>query len=362
MAPISFMYNEDPHISTFQPSRSFISGGSTVSAHGVFLHLAHQPQMLITTQHGGKVLQVTCMQGKDNQVILCTTPSLKDLNLHPPVLTTISFVLDGIAYGQFQLIYVEDPRFEEFQKPTVTSKGNKNVVEIQVPRVDVDAVVQGEVLRVSNHSCEGVLLKGNTLECTLPTELQAGARELEVEWKQASSSVILGKVFLAQEQDYRALIGGVVSVSVLLLLLLALLAWRRKRKNIEDLAEGMVWYDGRAHIPHLDMLANARSISPTNEMVSHESVDYRTTLLEDQTLPLSQAAGPCRLPPYPHSDLSPMLSGGDPDLATPLLPSAVHIDISSLHPELLKEVQHDDVKLHCAVKSLNREYRIETRT
>lgn len=47
-----------------------------------------------------------------------------------------------------------------------------------------------------------------------------------------------------------------------------------------DLAVGMVWYDGRAHIPHLDMLANARSVSPTNELVSHESLDYRTTLLE----------------------------------------------------------------------------------
>lgn len=49
---------------------------------------------------------------------------------------------------------------------------------------------------------------------------------------------------------------------------------------VVDLAKAMVWYDGRAHIPHLDMLANARSVSPTNEMVSHESVDYRTTLLE----------------------------------------------------------------------------------
>lgn len=45
-----------------------------------------------------------------------------------------------------------------------------------------------------------------------------------------------------------------------------------------DLSE--VWYDGRGHIQHLDRLANARSVSPTNEMVSHESVDYRTTLLE----------------------------------------------------------------------------------
>ncbi|XP_064199105.1 hepatocyte growth factor receptor [Anguilla rostrata] len=385
-APVPFTYNEDPFISKFQPSRSFISGGSTVSVHGAYLHSALRPQMLITTQHGRKVLQVTCMQGEDKQVILCITPSLKALNLHPPIVTTVSFVLDGFSSREFQLMYVEDPRFEEFQKPTVTSKGNKNVLEIKVPRVDVDAVVQGEVLRVSNRTCEAVLLKGNTLECTLPSELQAGARELEVEWKQASSSVILGTVFLAQEQDYRPLIAGVVSISILLLLLLALLMWRRKKKHIKDLAEGMVWYDGRAHIPHLDMLANARSVSPTNEMVSHESVDYRTTLLEDQSMPLSQAIAPCRLPPYPLMDLSPMLSGGDPELATPLLPSAVQIDMASLHPELLKEVQHvvinpndlllhvnevigrghfgcvyhgtllaqDEVKLHCAVKSLNR--------
>ncbi|XP_061108716.1 hepatocyte growth factor receptor isoform X1 [Conger conger] len=385
-APISFTYNEDPFISKFQPSRSFISGGSTVSVHGAYLHSALQPQMLITTQHGRKVLQVTCMQGEDMQVILCTTPSLKALNLHPPIVTTVSFVLDGFSSREFQLMYVEDPRFEEFQKPTVTSKGNRNVLEIKVPRVDMDAVVQGEVLRVSNRTCEAVLLKGNTLECTLPSELQGGARELEVEWKQASSSVILGRVFLAQEQDYRPLIGGVLSISILLLLLLALCVWRRKKKHIEDLAEGMVWYDGRAHIPHLDMLANARSVSPTNEMVSHESVDYRTTLLEDQSMPLSQAMAPCRVSPYPHMDLSPMLSGGDPELATPLLPSAVQIDMAALHPELLKEVQHvvinphdlllhvhqvigrghfgcvyhgtllaqDEVKLHCAVKSLNR--------
>lgn len=60
-----------------------------------------------------------------------------------------------------------------------------------------------------------------------------------------------------------------MSLSFFLLSLLPLLL---------DLSE--VWYDGRGHIQHLDRLANARSVSPTNEMVSHESVDYRTTLLE----------------------------------------------------------------------------------
>lgn len=51
---------------------------------------------------------------------------------------------------------------------------------LQVPRVDVEAV-KGKVLRVSNRSCESVALVGNTLECTVPFELQSATRELEVE-------------------------------------------------------------------------------------------------------------------------------------------------------------------------------------
>ncbi|XP_006633394.2 hepatocyte growth factor receptor isoform X1 [Lepisosteus oculatus] len=380
----SYTYNEDPFISNIQPSRSFISGGSTVSAHGVYLHSAHSLQMVIVPPQEGKEFQVACTQGEDKHVIYCPTPSLKDLKLLPPVVTKVSFIFDGFATRQFDLLYVEDPKFEEFEKPKITSRGNKNILEIKVPQLDKVAV-QGEVLKVSNRSCENIHLVGNTIVCTVPMELQAGNNELEVEWKQAMSSVVLGKVMLAQEQDYTGLIGGVTSVSILLLVVLGLFMWMRKKKHIEDLDEGMVWYNGRSHTPHLEMLANARSVSPTNEMVSHESVDYRTTLLEDQSQTLSQTES-CRLPSYPHSDMSPILSSGETDLATPLLPSSVHIDISSLNPELLKEVQHvviarDDLllhlnevigrghfgcvfhgtlldkeglKLHCAVKSLNR--------
>ncbi|XP_035258018.1 hepatocyte growth factor receptor-like [Anguilla anguilla] len=377
-APVPYTYNQDPYIEGIQPSRSFISGGSTVSAHGAYLLSALQPQMLIAPVQDREVLRVACARGEDRSVILCTTPSLKGLELLPPIYTKVSFVLDGFSTRQFDMLYVEDPKFEEFERPIVTSKGNKNILEIKVPWVDQEAVL-GEVLRVSNRSCQGVHLVGNTLECTVPTELQAGPKELEVEWKQATSSVILGRVQLAQDQDYRALIAGGAAVTVLLLLLLSLLAWRKKRKNIEDLTEGMVWYDGRARIPHLDMLANARSTSPTNEMVSHESVDYRTTLLEDQSVPQSQVEF-CR-PSDP-----PAVSGGDTDMAAPLLASGVTVDVASLHPDLLKEVQHmviaredlllhvtevigrghfgcvyhgtlldpSGLKLHCAVKSLNR--------
>ncbi|XP_030625039.1 hepatocyte growth factor receptor [Chanos chanos] len=384
-AATNYTYNKDPIISSVQPRRSFISGGSTVVVQGVYLHSALQPRMVLIAAEG-KVLNVTCMQDEDKLAILCITPSLKDLNVRPPVATKMAFVLDGFCTTQFDLLYVEDPKFEEFQKPTVTSKGNKSILEIKVPRVDLEAV-KGEVLRVSNRTCESVTLVGDILECTVPMELHAATSKLEVEWKQATSSVMLGHVVLAQEQDYRTLITGVVCVSVLLLLLLGLFAWIKRKKHIDDLAEGMVWYDGRAHIPHLDMLANARSVSPTNEMVSHESVDYRTTLLEDQTLPMSQTES-CRPPHYAHAhvDLSPIMGAGEGDLTSPLLFASAPIDLNSLHPELLKEVQHvviaredlllhvneiigrghfgcvfhgtllepDGQKQHCAVKSLNR--------
>ncbi|XP_028670363.2 hepatocyte growth factor receptor [Erpetoichthys calabaricus] len=382
-AAVPFTYNEDPIFTVLQPSRSFISGGITVAAHGFNLNSVHLPQMVVTVPVSGMEFQEKCIPG-DEKVIYCTTPSLKHLKLEPPLPTKVSFIMDGYSSRHFDFLYVEDPQFEKFENLKVISKGNKNILEIKVAGVDFEAI-QGEVLKVSNRTCENIHLVGNTIVCTLPTGLLAVNNELEIEWKQAVSSVVLGKVFLAKEQDYTSLVAGVVSVTVLILFLIAIFIWMKKKKRIEDFDEGMVWFHGRPNIQNLDMLANARNVSPTNEMVSHESVDYRTTLLEDQSQSLSQTES-CRPPQYARTDLSPVLSSGDTDLATPLLPSSVHIDISSLNPELLKEVQHvviarddlllhinevigrghfgcvfhgtlldkDGTKIHCAVKSLNR--------
>uniref|UniRef100_A0A8C9ZAX7 receptor protein-tyrosine kinase n=1 Tax=Sander lucioperca TaxID=283035 RepID=A0A8C9ZAX7_SANLU len=357
-APVQFTYNQDPIINRIQPSRSFVSGGCTVSAHGFFLQSGLQPQMVLTTDQDAEVFHVSCVYAENRTSIQCTTPSLAKLALQPPVITKVAFVLDGYSTDQWDLIYVEDPHFQD---PKLTSKDNKSIVELKGDHMDREAM-KCQVLTVSNHSCETLTLIGNTLECLVPNELQAAtAKGLQVEWRQADSIRHLGKVTLAQEQDYAGLIVGCVCVSLLLLLLGSLLMWRRN-KHIDDLSE--VWYDGRGHIQHLDRLANARSVSPTNEMVSHESVDYRTTLLEDQGTDRPET---CRL-------------------VSPLLMAPVHIDPSCLHPDLLTEVQHvviareqlllhlnqvigrghfgcvfhgtllelDGQKQHCAVKSLNR--------
>ncbi|XP_054878634.1 hepatocyte growth factor receptor isoform X2 [Poeciliopsis prolifica] len=388
-APVPFTYNEDPVISSIQPLRSFVSGGCTVSAQGSYLQSGLQPQMVLRTAQDAAVFHVSCVYGENRTSIQCTTPSLAKLPLQPPVVTKVAFVLDGYLTDQKDLIYVEDPLFQD---PKLTSKDNKSIVELKGDRMDREAM-KCQVLTVSNHSCESLTVVGNILECTVPTQLHAAtAKELQVEWRQADSIRHLGKVTLAQEQDYTGLIVGCVCVSLLLLFLGSLLMWKRN-KHIDDLSE--VWYDGRGHIQHLDRLANARSVSPTNEMVSHESVDYRTTLLEDQGVDRPET---CRAaPPIYRADgelLSPRLGtlggglglGMEGDLVSPLLMAPVHIDPSCLHPDLLTEVQHvviareqlllhvnqiigrghfgcvfhgtllepDGQKQHCAIKSLNR--------
>ncbi|XP_074489762.1 hepatocyte growth factor receptor isoform X1 [Sebastes fasciatus] len=390
-APVQFTYNQDPIINSIQPSRSFVSGGCTVSAHGFFLQSGLQPQMVLTTGQDAEVFHVSCVYAENRTSIQCTTPSLAKLALQPPVVTKVAFVLDGYSTDQWDLIYVEDPLFQD---PKLTSKDNKSIVELKGDRMDREAM-KCQVLTVSNRSCESLILIGNTLECTVPNELQAAtAKGLQVEWHQADSIMHLGKVTLAQAQDFTGLIVGCVCVSLLLMLLGTLLMWRRN-KHIDDLSE--VWYDGRGHIQHLDRLANARSVSPTNEMVSHESVDYRTNLLEDQGTDRPET---CRgAPPIYGGNgelLSPRLGAlgsgirmgvrMDGELVSPLLMAPVHIDPSCLHPDLLTEVQHvviareqlllhlnqvigrghfgcvfhgtllepDGQKQHCAIKSLNR--------
>lgn len=89
-APVSYTYNENPHISSIQPKHSFIrsapqptfscltcawswgstgrvlkyaytcvhSGGSTVTVNGFYLHSALQPQMVLTAATEGKLFQM----------------------------------------------------------------------------------------------------------------------------------------------------------------------------------------------------------------------------------------------------------------------------------------------------------------
>ncbi|XP_020934192.1 hepatocyte growth factor receptor isoform X2 [Sus scrofa] len=380
----SFTYREDPIVYEIHPTKSFISGGSTITGVGRNLNSVSVLRMVINVHEAERNFTVACQHRSNSEIICCTTPSLQQLNLQLPLKTKAFFMLDGIHSKYFDLIYVHNPVFKPFEKPVMISIGNENVLEIKGNDIDPEAV-KGEVLKVGNKSCENIHSHSEAVLCTVPNDLLKLNSELNIEWKQAISSTVLGKVIVQPDQNFTGLIVGVVSISIILLLLLGLFLWLKKRKQIKDLGSELVRYDARVHTPHLDRLVSARSVSPTTEMVSSEPVDYRATFPEDQ-FPNSSQNGSCRQVQYPLTDLSPILTSGDSDISSPLLQNTVHIDLSALNPELVQAVQHvvigpsslivhfnevigrghfgcvyhgtlldnDDKKIHCAVKSLNR--------
>lgn len=380
----SFSYREDPIVDEIHPTKSFISGGSTITGVGKNLNSVSGLRMVISVHEAGRNFTVACQHRSNSEIICCTTPSLQQLDLQLPLTTKAFFMLDGIHSKYFDLIYVHDPVFKLFEKPVMISIGNENVLEIKGNDIDPEAV-KGEVLKVGNKSCENIHSHSEAVLCTVPSDLLKLNSELNIEWKQAVSSTVLGKVIVQPDQNFTGLIVGVISISVLLSLLFGLFLWLKRRKQIKDLGSELVRYDARIHTPHLDRLVSARSVSPTTEMVSNESVDYRATFPEDQFANSSQN-GSCRQVQCPLMDLSPILPGGDSDISSPLLQNTVRIDLSALNPELVQAVQHvvigpsslivhfnevigrghfgcvyhgtlldnDDKKIHCAVKSLNR--------
>ncbi|XP_060633670.2 hepatocyte growth factor receptor [Anolis sagrei] len=379
-----FTYREDSSVTKIYPAKSFLSGGSTITAQGSNLNSAFSPKMVVTVPKLGRNFTVACKHRSNSEIICCPTPSLKSSNLTLPFVTKVFFIFDGVIASGFNFDYVNDPIFISSEKPVLISKNNRNIM-IKGHNLDSEAV-KGEVLKVGNKSCENITLKLQSIFCTVPKELLDTNSELNIVWKKEVVPAVIGKVMIQPDPNSTALIVGIVSTMVFFsLLLFGLLLWRKKRKQIKDLGREIVRYDGRVHTPHLDRLVSARSVSPTTEMVSSESVDYRSTFLEDQFPTFSQN-GSCRPAQYPHGDLSPIMSTGDSDLASPLLQTNVHIDISALNPDLVKEVEHvvigpdslivhfnevigrghfgcvyhgtlldtDDRKIHCAVKSLNR--------
>ncbi|KFV08008.1 PREDICTED: hepatocyte growth factor receptor, partial [Pterocles gutturalis] len=274
-----FTYREDPVVLKIHPAKSFLSGGSTITAQGINLNSVCFPQMVITVPKLGMNFSVACSHRSSSEIICCTTPSLKAFNLQPPFVTKVFFIFDGVNSLYFDFDYVNNPVFKHFEKPVFISRGNQNILEIKGNYIDSEAV-KGEVLKVGNKSCENLLLQPESILCTVPSDLLKSNSELNIEWKQEVLSTVIGKVLIRQDQNFTGLIAGVVSTSVLIFIFLVFFLWRRKKKQIKDLGSDLVRYDGRVHTPHLDRLVSARSVSPTTEMVSSESVDYRSTFLE----------------------------------------------------------------------------------
>ncbi|OBS81879.1 hypothetical protein A6R68_24131, partial [Neotoma lepida] len=127
----SFSYREDPVVYEIHPTKSFISGGSTITGIGKSLNSVSIPKLVINVHEVGMNYTVACEHRSNSEIICCTTPSLQQLDLRLPLKTKAFFLLDGVLSKHFDLIYVHNPVFKPFEKPVVISMGNENVLEIK---------------------------------------------------------------------------------------------------------------------------------------------------------------------------------------------------------------------------------------
>uniref|UniRef100_A0A8I3N6H2 Hepatocyte growth factor receptor n=2 Tax=Canis lupus familiaris TaxID=9615 RepID=A0A8I3N6H2_CANLF len=386
----------DPIITSISPSYGPKNGGTLLTLTGKYLNSGNSRHISM----GGK----TCtLKSVSDSILECYTPAQATATEFPIKLKIdlANREMNSFSYQEDPIVYAIHPTKSFISGGSTITAVGKNLNSVSVLRMVIDVhetrrnftvgndidpeAVKGEVLKVGNKSCETIYSDSKAVLCKVPNDLLKLNNELNIEWKQAVSSTVLGKVIVQPDQNFTGLIAGVISISTIVLLLLGLFLWLKRKKQIKDLGSELVRYDARVHTPHLDRLVSARSVSPTTEMVSNESVDYRATFPEDQ-FPNSSQNGSCRQVQYPLTDLSPMLTSGDSDISSPLLQNTVHIDLSALNPELVQAVQHvvigpsslivhfnevigrghfgcvyhgtlldnDDKKIHCAVKSLNR--------
>ncbi|KAL7862878.1 hypothetical protein SRHO_G00118620 [Serrasalmus rhombeus] len=172
----------------------------------------------------------------------------------------MQFVLDGFLTQRFDMTYVEDFKFEECQKPTLTPRGCKSVQEIKffaltdvegnntetkqemelvshcgpadplpsifplfsfivfellkLPAFDTLMVVKGQVLLVSNRLYKSVVLMGNTLKCPMPPKLQTANKELEVETRACRLDLSSLNPKLLKEGQHVVIIGEVLILHI----------------------------------------------------------------------------------------------------------------------------------------------------
>ncbi|MEJ1280894.1 met proto-oncogene [Cricetulus griseus] len=175
-----FSYWEDPIVYEIHPTKSFVSGGSTITGIGKNLNSVSIPKLVIDVHEVGMNYTVACQHRSNSEIICCTTPSLQQLGLQLPLKTKAFFLLDGVLSKHFDLTYVHNPVFKPFEKPVVISMGNENVLEIKGNDIDPEAV-QGEVLKVGNKSCENVHWHSEAVLCTVPNDLLKLNSELNIE-------------------------------------------------------------------------------------------------------------------------------------------------------------------------------------
>ncbi|XP_030856331.1 hepatocyte growth factor receptor [Strongylocentrotus purpuratus] len=198
---LEFTYAENPYITHFSPTKSYLSGGNNLQISGFNLHLGQNVQLEVSalTDSGHRVIKSqgctvpwhssddTIPSGTLENSLTCTTPDLSDEELNPtpdqPFIAnlTIKFnknILVPMSYdGQIELpmwkiLYYPDPILEQFEDHIYLLDLTSNTVLIRGEYLDLVSRKEDISVTVGSQPCAIQEFASTYIVCQVPSSLQ----------------------------------------------------------------------------------------------------------------------------------------------------------------------------------------------
>ncbi|KAI1893046.1 hypothetical protein AGOR_G00139850 [Albula goreensis] len=250
-----YTYEKDPHISTIQPSKSYLSGGRIITVTGQGFDLVQTVFMEVTGTDSTPAKSVCTVMS--STVITCPSPPSPQSTR-----ATVRFFLNEVLYtgdspapdgdlgeeeeekeeeeeygvpgGYFYMEYLEDPQFFTANKEKLIKHhpGEPLTLIINKGPSELDLAPEEYTVMIGSIPCDIKFNYGHLFHCTVNGSLSSNERELPVTVQVGNFQKIIATVQLGGSEP--AIVVSIVVCGILLLLcVVALVVYCTKSRRAE---------------------------------------------------------------------------------------------------------------------------------
>lgn len=236
----TFSYQKNPTISHIWPSRSYISGGRSISVSGVGFDLV---QSVVMEVPGVGQTNCSCVS---STLILCQSPAADQAQQ-----TAVLFSLNGVQYRdaasagleegeqphtqRYSFQYVEDPQFYTANKEKLIKHhpGEPLILIINKGPSDLDLTLDEYSVTIGSDLCDITFHNQQLFHCSINRSLSASTGELPVTVRVGHFQKVIAMVQMGGGSELAIVVSIVVCCVLLLLCTVALVVYCTKSRRAE---------------------------------------------------------------------------------------------------------------------------------
>ncbi|KAJ8046456.1 Plexin-B [Holothuria leucospilota] len=183
-----FLFDADPTVTSIEPQKTIMSGGTYLTVTGRRFHLIQGPQIVATTQEGSETFE-NCLTIIDTE-LQCLSPKLyqgtssKRLQMESTPEQTdvgIGFLLDGVISlknwtedNDITFHYFADPTYEPFSNDEIFfHQGFQEFIQIMGENINVATSEEDVTVYIGREECKITVFDEDQIYCTPPAQQPA---------------------------------------------------------------------------------------------------------------------------------------------------------------------------------------------